>query len=350
MTDAVLEKLVKDYLTLGFDVAGFAWQGGEPALMGVDFFERVVHLEKKYARPGIQISNTMQTNGVLIDENWCRFLRDNKFLVGISIDGPEEFHDYYRKDHSGGGTFEKVMRAIENFRKYEVEFNTLTLLNNRNIEQPDRVLDFLIDRGVRYMQFIPCVETDPATGKIADFSITPQQYGVFLCRIFDRWCDYGPGELNIREIDSLVSYFVLGKHTICTYSKQCSGFVVVEHSGDCFCCEFFVEPKWRLGNILETPLKALAAAALKRSFARTKQNLANRCLLCRHLAACRGGCLKDRIPADGDKPAASYFCESYKQFFEHASPRAKEIAVRIKAGQALRRTRSPDKVRLQIPL
>ena len=348
MSEGVLEKLVEDYLRLGFGVGGFAWQGGEPTLMGVDFFEKAVGLQKRFARPGSEISNTMQTNGVLIDEKWCRFLHDNKFLIGVSIDGPEEFHDHYRLDRSGGGTFDKVIRAIENFKEYAVEFNTLTLINDRNVEHADELFDFLVGKGAGYMQFIPCVETEPVSGKIADFSVTPEQYGEFLCRIFDRWYEYGPEKLNIREIDSLVSYFVLGTHTICTYSERCGGFVVVEHSGDCFCCEFFVEPKWHLGNILEAPLEELAGAGLKRTFGRTKQNLSNKCLLCRHLGVCRGGCMKDRIPRQGRAGTESYFCESYKQFFDHAIPRARQIAAEIIAGQSLRRTRSPETIRLRI--
>jgi uncharacterized protein len=345
MSDQVLEKLVTDYVTLGFPVVGFAWQGGEPTLMGLDFFQKAVTLQKKYAAPGQEISNTMQTNGILLDDKWCRFFHDNKFLIGLSIDGPRQFHDYYRLDHSGSGTFDKVLRTIWNFKKYRVEFNTLTLLNNHNVDHPDELFDFLVANGSGYMQFIPCIETDPATGQIADFSITPPRYADFLCRIFDRWYDYGPHKLNIREIDSLISYFVLGKHTICTYSPQCAGFVVVEHTGDCFCCEFFVEPKWRLGNILQTPLQKLAAAPLKRTFARTKQDLCDRCLLCRHLAVCRGGCLKDRVAFDGRH---SYFCESYKRFFDYVTPRARQIAAAINTGDADRRTRSPDAVRLKI--
>lgn len=349
MSEKVLEKLVEDYLGLGFPVAGFAWQGGEPTLMGVEFFQRAVRLQKKLALPGSQISNTMQTNGLLIDEKWCRFLRDNKFLIGISIDGPAEFHDHYRVDNSGGGTFDKVMRAVEQFKQYDVQFNTLTLLNNRNVDKADELFDFLVGAGAGYMQFIPCVETEPLTGEISDFSITPRQYGDFLCRIFDRWYDYGPDKLNIREIDSLVSYFVLGKHTICTYSKQCAGFVVVEHGGDCFCCEFFVKPEWRLGSILEAPLEKLASFALKRSFARKKQNLSDSCLLCRYLDLCRGGCMKDRVSTGGRPARRSYFCESYRQFFDHAVGRAKRLAAHITEGSVARKSRSPQDVRLQIP-
>ena len=159
MSNEVLEKLVKDYMQLGFPVAGFAWQGGEPTLMGVDFFGRAVQLQKKYGRAGQQVSNTLQTNGVLLDDNWCRFFHDNKFLLGISIDGPQQFHDCYRVDRSGSGTFNRVMRGIEKCKKHEVEFNALVLLSNRNVGHPDTLFDFFIENGMTYLQFIPCGES-----------------------------------------------------------------------------------------------------------------------------------------------------------------------------------------------
>ncbi|MHC4394966.1 MAG: anaerobic sulfatase maturase [Planctomycetota bacterium] len=333
MNNKVLEKLIKDYLQLGFPVSGFAWQGGEPTLMGLDFYKKVVELQKKYGSAGQQVSNALQTNAILLDEKWCRFLHNNKFLAGISIDGPKEFHDYYRIDHSGRGTFDKVIRAIQACKEYKVEFNTLTLLNNKNVEHPDRLFDFFIENGIRYLQFIPCIETDPATGRIADFSVTPQQYGQFLCRTFDRWYDYGPAKLSIRDFDSTLSYCLSGKHTICTFDKQCSQYIVVEHTGDCFCCDFFVEPKWQLGNIFQTPIKKLAAGSKKRAFARAKQNLCNKCLLCRALDFCRSGCMKDRL--DPNRGQESYFCESYRRFFDYAMPRFMQIAAKINAGQTV---------------
>ena len=360
MSDEVLTKLVKDYMTLNFPVVGFAWQGGEPTLMGVDFFQRAVELQKKHGTPGQEVSNTLQTNGVLLDDNWCRFLHENKFLLGISIDGPKEFHDQYRLDHSASGTFDRVIKGIENCKKHQVEFSALVLLNNKNVEHPEALFNFLIENELTYLQFIPCVETDPATNKIADFSITPKQYGDFLCRLFDLWYEYGPEKMNIREFDSLVTYYVLGKHTICAYSKQCAGFVVIEHTGDAFCCEFFVEPKWRLGNIMETPLEKLAAGSIKRTFARDKQNLCNKCLLCSHLDICRGGCIKDRSKLytgysilDEHQESSidkreNYFCDSYKQFFNHTVPRFMQLAAAIENGSSDRHTRSADKIRLRI--
>lgn len=337
MSEEVLEKLVKDYMRLRFALAGFAWQGGEPTLMGLDFYRKAVELQKKYGFAGQEVGNSLQTNAILLDEKWCRFLHQSRFLVGVSIDGPKQMHDYYRLDHSGAGTFERVMRAIENCKEQKVEFNTLTLLNDVNVKHPDEVFDFLVGLGVKFLQFIPCVELDAATGRVTDFSITPEQYAEFQCRLFDRWVEHGPGNLSIRDFDSILSYYAAGSQTICTFDKQCSQYIVIEHAGDAYPCDFFVEPKWRLGSILQTPIEKLAAGALKRKFARNKKNLCNKCLVCRHLAICRGGCMKDRAPFDSDNfGRESYYCEAYKRFFDYAGPKFMQIAADINAGRIVR--------------
>jgi len=337
MSNEVLENLVKDYLELRLPFSGFAWQGGEPTLMGLDFYKKAVALQEKYGAAGQEIGNSLQTNAVLLTDEWCDFLQGFGFLVGISIDGPRELHDYYRRYRSGRGTFDKVIRAVESCKEYKVAFNTLTLLNNRNVEEPERLFDFIVWLGVKFLQFIPCVEIEAATGKVADFSITPGQYGDFLCRLFDHWYKYGPKEVSIRDFDSILSYCVTGRHTICTFDKQCVQYIVVEYNGDVFCCDFFVEMKWRLGNIFETPIEKLAADSKKRTFARAKQNLSNKCLACRHLALCRGGCLKDRAFFDRDNfGRESYFCESYKRFFDYAMPRFMQIAAAIAAGSPVK--------------
>jgi len=337
MSDEVLEKLVKDYMQLGFPLAGFAWQGGEPTLMGLDFYKKAVELQKKYGSPGQEVGNSLQTNAILLNDEWCEFLAENKFLVGVSIDGPKEIHDYYRVDHSGGGTFDKVMRAIDKCKEHKVEFNTLTLLSERNADKPDVVFDFLVGLGTPYIQFIPCVELDEATGQVTDFSITPEQYGDFLCRTFDRWCENGPQKLSVRDFDSMLSYYLGGRHTICTFDRQCSQYIVIEHTGDAYCCDFFVEPRWHLGSIMDTPIEELAASSRKREFARAKSNLCSKCLVCRHLAICRGGCMKDRAPFDKDSYGReSYFCEGYKKFFDYAGPRFMQIAADVNAGRIAR--------------
>lgn len=331
MSHEVLEKMVKDYLGLRFAQSSFSWQGGEPMLMGIQFYEDAVELQKKYAQSGQVVSNALQTNAVLMDKRWCEFLRENKFLVGISIDGPKELHDCYRVDHSGGGSFDKVMAAIELCKEHKVEFNILVLLNDKNVVCPDELFDFfVIENGIKYLQFIPCVETDPATGEIADFSVKPEQYGQFMCRMFDRWYEYGPTKVSIRDFDSILFYCVSGRHTICTFDKQCSQYIVIEHSGDAFCCDFFVEPKWRLGNIMTEPIEQLANSSKKKKFARAKQQICNKCLICRHLELCRGGCLKNRKAIAGsivDKQ--SYLCEGYIQFFDYTLARFRQLAASV---------------------
>ncbi len=340
MSDAVLRRLVKDYMELRFPLSGFAWQGGEPTLMGVDFYRQVVELQTRHGAAGQEVGNSMQTNAILLDDEWCRFLHESQFLVGISIDGPKELHDYYRLDLGGHGTFDRVVRAMRCCQRHEVEFNTLTLINNLTADHPDEIFDFLIDLGVRYMQFIPCVEMDPRTGEVADFSVSPEQYGRFLSRMFDRWMKFGVDKLSIRDFDSILSYCIEGRHSICTFDRQCSQYIVIEHTGDAFPCDFFVDPQWRLGNIMDTPIEKLAASPTKRAFARRKQNLCSKCLVCRHLAVCRGGCMKDRAPFDRDNHGReSYFCESYRPFFDYAMPRFMQVAAQVRSGALVRPVR-----------
>ena len=341
MSFDVLDKLIKDYMKLKFPFSGFAWQGGEPTLMDLDFYKKTIELQQKYGTSGQEVSNSLQTNAILLDEEWCMFLQENKFLVGISIDGPKELHDYYRLDSGGHGTFERVMQAIECCKQHKVEFNTLTLINNITADHSDEIFDFLIDLGVRYMQFIPCVEVDTNAGQIADFSVSPGQYGKFLCRIFDRWMKYGPQNLSVRNFDSILSYCISGRHTVCTFDRHCNHYFVVEYTGDVFPCDFFVDLKWRLGNIMETDIKKLADNAAKLNLMQNKSKLCNKCFTCRHLSICWGGCLKDRSPLNPENyTSESYFCESYRRFFDYAMPRFMKVADKFRSGSLVR----PDKL------
>ena len=333
MSEQALEKLTSDYLKLQLPVSGFTWQGGEPTLMGLDFYKKAVQLQQKYTDPGHIVTNALQSNAVLLDEQWCKFLSRNKFLVGISLDGPREYHDYYRVDNAGNVSFDKVMTAIENCRRHKVEFNILILLNNKNVEAVDELFDFFRDNKIKYLQFIPCIERDTATGQIAEFSITAEQYGNFLCRIFDRWIEHSPEKISIRTFDSVLSYCLTGRHSVCTFSPMCNDYVVVEHNGDVFSCDFFVEQQWRLGNIFETPIDKLAAGKRKQQFAQNKSNISNKCLVCRYLSACRGGCLKDRLVCDSSYNEPSYFCQSYKQFYDYALGRFWQLAAELKQNQ-----------------
>ena len=328
MTEEVLDKLICDYMKLNLPVSDFAWQGGEPTLMGLDFFKKVVSLQKKYGRNGQTVGNSLQTNGLLLDEQWCEFLSEYNFLVGISLDGPKKFHDHYRLGGNGKGSYDSVTASIERCRKHNIPFNILVLLNNVNVNQPDEIFDFFIENQIQYLQFIPCVEKDPQNKTVTDFSITPEQYGDFLCRAFDRWMDFGPEKLSIRTFESVLSKCLAGEHSVCTFRNKCNDYVVVEHNGDVFSCDFFVEDRWHLGNIFETPIQKLADCEKKHQFSALKSALSNQCLTCRHLSLCRGGCLKDRIVLNDDYSAASYFCDSYKQFYDYAMPRFWQFAAR----------------------
>jgi uncharacterized protein len=332
MSDEVLEKMTRDYLSLGFPMNSFSWQGGEPTLMGLDFFKRAVQLQKQYGQSGQEVGNAIQTNGILLDESWCRFLHESKALVGISCDGPQAYHDHYRKDLGGHGTWQRVLRGIKNCHTFQVEFNCLILVNRLTGDHAKEILDFFLEQKVQFLQFIPCVEVDPQTGEVTGFSVTPQQYGDFMCHAFDRWLEIGPTEISIRDFESMVNFYVTGQHSICTFGRQCADYIVIEHQGDAYPCDFFVEPALKLGNIFETPIDALASNGAKRRFARKKQKMHSKCLLCSHLDICRGGCMKDRLPlGNAGSTPLSYFCESYKQFFDHAKPRLAQLAATLNA-------------------
>ncbi len=333
MSDEVAETMVRDYLGQRFEASSFAWQGGEPSLMGLDFYKRVVGWQKEHGADGQVVTNALQTNGTLLDDEWCEFLAEYKFLVGISLDGPKEYHDHYRKDFAGRGTWDRVMAGIEACRKHNVEFNILVLLNDRNVEHPEELWDFFMEQGIDYLQFVQCVENDPETGEIADFSITAEQYGDFLCRIFDVWIEKWSRKVSVRSFDSILSYLLGSGHTECTLGVQCNDYVVVEHTGDVFCCDFFVEDEWRLGNLLETPIDKLAGAKLKRQFSRNKRQIANKCLVCRYLDICRGGCPKDRLALGKGNKVESYFCEGYRRLFDHTLARFRVLAAEIQAQQ-----------------
>jgi len=323
------EKMIADFLSLDFPVSSFAWQGGEPTLMGLDFYKQVIQLQQQLGKEGQAVSNALQTNAIALNDQWCSFLGDYKWLVGISLDGPKKYHDHYRLDKSGKGTFDRVIAAIEKCKKHKVQFNILVLLNNKNVTAPDELFDFFTSMNIKFLQFVPCVEKDPQTNGVADYSITPQQYGRFICRIFDRWIDYGPEKVSIRIFDSLMNYAIHSRHTNCTFGQKCGDYLVVEHNGDVFCCDFFVDNDHRLGSLLEIPLEKLFFSDIKRKFAQRKAKLNNKCIICRHNAVCRGGCPKDRLIQNDSFGDVNYLCDSYRAIFDHCLPRLQQIAFNV---------------------
>ena len=323
-----------------------AWQGGEPTLMGLAFFRRSVELQKKFQKPGTRIENTFQTNGILLDDEWCRFFHDNGFLIGLSLDGPKELHDVHRKDKGGHGTFDRVLAAARRLQAHRVEFNILCTVNSDNSRRPLDVYRFFRDElGARYIQFIPIVERDNDSGyqegqKVTDRSVTPEEFGRFLIAIFDEWVSKDVGETFVLNFDGALAGWLDMAGTVCIFGPTCGLGLALEHNGDLYSCDHFVEPKFLLGNILETPLIDLVASEQQLKFGRDKKDtLPRSCRECEFLRVCHGECPKNRfVEAPGGESGLNYLCAGYKAFFKHA-----DQAMRIMA-DLLRRDRPASEV------
>lgn len=313
-----------------------AWQGGEPTLMGLDFFRRAVAFEKMFTRPGVQVERTIQTNGLLLDKEWCRFLHDNGFLVGLSMDGPGEMHDAWRRDHRGAGTFDKVLKAVRLLQQNQVEFNILATVNAANADHPLEVYHFFRDEVMAgYVQFIPIVVRDPnsKTG-VTESSVGALQYGKFLSVIFDEWVSRDVGKMFILNFDfSLANW--LGSPSTCIFSPECGNALALERNGDLYSCDHFVNPENLLGNILKTPMRELVDSEQQRRFGRDKlAKLPQYCRKCPVFFACYGECPKNRfIKTPDGKGRLNYLCEGYKHFFMHVDPKMKAMAKLLLEGR-----------------
>jgi uncharacterized protein len=318
-----------------------AWQGGEPTLMGLDFFQRSVELQKKYRKTGSRIENTFQTNGILLDDEWCRFFRENNFLVGLSLDGPAELHDFYRKDRGGRGTFDRVMPALRLLQKHKVEYNILCTVNAKNADHPLDVYRFFRDEaGAQYIQFIPIVERDSRGGvpegkKVTDRSVRADQFGRFLIEIFDEWIRRDVGRSFILSIDGALAGWLGRAGTVCIFGPTCGLGVALEHNGDLYSCDHFVEPGYLLGNIRSTPMAELTASAQQRKFGQDKRDALPRyCRECEFIHICNGECPKNRfINTPDGEPGLNYLCEGYRAFFAHADRPMKIMAGLIRRGR-----------------
>jgi uncharacterized protein len=338
MRDDVLENFVRQYIdTHPSPTVQFAWQGGEPTLLGVPFFERVVELQKQYAKDK-KIENAFQTNGTLLDDQWGEFLAQNKFLVGLSIDGPEEIHDAYRVDKGGQPTFKRVMRGLDILKKHGVEFNTLTVINRKNSYRAHEVYRFLKQIGSKYLQFIPAVEQvasepDPnglvllkpysrQQTAVSEWSVEPLQFGRFLQQIFDVWVMQDVGRIFVQIFEvALESWYGLPQ-SLCVFSPDCGRALVVEHNGDLYSCDHFVYPENRLGNITERTLGSLITSPQQSRFGGAKSAaLPSDCVKCDVRFACNGECPKHRFTqtASGEY-GLNYLCAGYKHFFRHIDP------------------------------
>ena len=342
MSDEVHEAYIKQLLEAHqVPQVTVAWQGGEPTLMGLDFFLRSMELQKKYAKPGTRIENTFQTNGILLNADWCRFFHENAFLIGLSMDGPGELHDFYRKDKGGQGTFDRVLKAARLLQEHKVEFNILCTVNRKNADHPLKVYRFFRDElGAHYIQFIPIVERDNESGfqegnRVTDRSVRPDQWGRFLMEIFDEWVKKDVGRTFVLNFDGALAGWLGRAGTVCIFGPTCGLGLALEHNGDLYSCDHFVEPDYYLGNILKTPMIDLVASEKQRKFGQDKKDTLPRyCRECEVRSICNGECPKNRfIETTDGEPGLNYLCSGYKAFFQHADKPMRIMADLIRRGR-----------------
>lgn len=314
MSPRVLEALIKQGMRLNRRQITFVWQGGEPTLAGLDFFKKVVELEQRHGFSGQSVGNGLQTNGLLLDASWARFLRQYRFLVGVSLDGPAPYHDAYRTYPHGSPTHERVVAALRLLSQYHVEFNVLAVVNRLTAQHGAEIYDYFLSQGWRYIQFIPCVERDPATGRLTDFSVEPECFGDFLCAVFDRWYNGGHPQASVRDFEAILAVYLGYEAPLCSYQRECGHYVVVEYNGDVYPCDFAVDREHYLGNLLETPLEALFTGEKLRRFAARKADPRPECRACRWLFYCRQGCPR----LVGLNGPGHYLCRAYQRFFAHS--------------------------------
>ena len=357
MTDEVLERYIREYIEQqNVPEINFAWQGGEPTLLGVEFFQKAVELQKRYA-DGKIIHNAIQTNGTLLDDEWGQFLHENQFLVGLSIDGPRELHDAYRVDKQQQGTFSEVMRGLDFLREHQVEFNTLTVVNRVNSKKPLDVYRFLRQVGSGFIQFIPLVERLPQTRlkvlgldlaeppvpgeeaeencPVTDWSVRSRDLGEFLVAIFDEWVWHDVGKVFVQLFDvALGNWMGLGS-SLCVFAEKCGDALAIEHNGDVYSCDHYVYPRYRLGNVMNQSLGQMVASSQQRRFGSDKfDTLPQYCRKCEVRFACNGECPKHRfIRTPEGEEGLNYLCPAYKRFFNHIDPYMKTMARLVKNQQ-----------------
>lgn len=344
MTDELLEKFIKQYIeaqTTPF--VQFVWHGGEPTLRPLSFYRKAISLQQRYAG-GREISNCLQTNGTLLNEEWCGFLRDNNWLVGLSIDGPQEFHDEYRRDLSSKPSFQRVMKAIRLLDRYKVEWNAMAVVNDYNADHPLDFYRFFKKIGCRYIQFAPVVERyNPQghlmpgydhSGDLTPFSVTPEQWGDFLCAVFDEWVKNDVGQYYVQIFDATLANWAGVEPGLCTLARRCGHAGVLEHNGDLYCCDHFVFPDYLLGNINNSTILEMMSSERQQQFGMAKEtSLPSQCRQCRFLFACHGECPRNRfVRTESGEPNLNYLCEGYRQFFAHVAPAMDFMKSQLDAG------------------
>ena len=316
MSEEMLEIVVRRYFAMPMDKYVFNWQGGEPTLMGIEFFRKALQLQQRYRPKGCEVVNILQTNGTLLDTKWCTFLKRNKFIVGISLDGPVGFHDIHRRDRAGKGTCRTVLKAVQLLKNADIPFSTLTLVTSDLADKGVDVYDFLRGQGITHQHFIECVERKP-DGTPCGCSLRPGQWANFLLDIFKRWIELGDvGVVSIRLFDSIMSLLTKGVPQLCSQTCNCRQYFVVEHNGDLFPCDFHVLPELKLGNIMENSFSDFIDCEAYCSFGERKTTgKSDACLMCRFYALCGGDCQKNR-----DSEGKSLLCEDWQKFYSMSIP------------------------------
>ncbi len=328
MSRDMLEILVKKALEYAEGSCTFAFQGGEPTLAGLDFYKELVELQKKYNSKNVKINNSIQTNGMVIDDQWSRFLAANKFLVGISLDGPKDIHDMNRVDTLEAGSFNQVMNTIGLFNEYGVDYNILTVVNAVTARHISKVYNFFKKNNFKYLQFIPCLDPLNEMPGGQDYSLTPARYSRFLNTLFDLWYqDFISGNgVSIRYFDDLTDMLTGYPPSSCGMAGFCTCYYVVEADGSTYPCDFYVIDEWYLGNIRDSGFDEMRKSQNGIGFVEVSKNIDPECRKCRHFQLCRGGCRRTREPFENGKPILNYYCSAYKDFFDHSEDRLKRIA------------------------
>ena len=346
MSEETLEAYIRQLIeTHRSNQVTVAWQGGEPTLMSVDFYRKAIEYQEKYRRPGMTFENTMQTNGTLLDDEWCQFFEENNFLIGISIDGPRHLHDAHRVDKGGIGTFDKVMRGLRLLQKHGVEYNILVTVNRLTADHPKEIYCFLRDEAkTEWIQFIPVIERMNPDGfnltqmgdQVSHRSVRPEQFGRFLIQVFDEWVQNDVGKIYVQTFEAaLRSWLQMDTSGMCVFDKTCGYGLALEHNGDLYSCDHFVEPDYLLGNIKEEHMLKMVGSDEQTKFGQDKYDtLPKYCLECPVLFACNGECPKNRfINTPDGEPDLNYLCAGYKAFFQRVDEPMKIMAALLRGNR-----------------
>lgn len=336
MSYELLEEFTRQYIQYQpGPLVSFIWQGGEPTLLGLDFFRRVVELQEKFLPVGWQATNSLQTNGTLLTDEWCDFLHKNQFLVGLSLDGSANLHNFYRHTKSGQETFSQVMSGLHLLQTHKIEYNVLCVVSKANVQHPIELYHFFKENGIKYIQFIPLVES-LEDGKVSQRSITGEEYGQFLISIFNQWVVNGLGEISVQIFDECISVWAGLGANLCISAPTCGRAMAMEHNGDVYSCDHFVFPPYKLGNIRDQKLIDLVNSEKQVNFGRQKKEaLPECCQSCSVRFICNGGCPKNRILPTADGRNLNYLCAGYKRFFSYIDPYMRDIAEVLKRRQPL---------------